>query len=162
MQQCILSFCNRAQVLELPVPLQAFQTECGQNTYNFTTLEIGDLKAIGGTKLRKLTINSFFPNHKYPFLLSNSHPDPWACHAMIENWRTSKKPLRVVIVGTDINLAMAIESFRAEKKEMDGSGDLYFTLELEEYRFANAGCCNSRRAISPNTGLRNRPRDEVA
>lgn len=99
MQRCILSFNNRAEILELPVPLQEWQLNSPHNTYNFTTLEVGDIKAIGGTKLKTLTIDSFFPSKEYPFLVTKNLIEPWTCYNMIERWRLSKKPIRVVIVG---------------------------------------------------------------
>ena len=157
MQRCILSFNNRAEILELPVPLQEWQLNSPHNTYNFTTLEVGDIKAIGGTKLKTLTIDSFFPSKEYPFLVTKNLIEPWACYNMIERWRLSKKPIRVVIVGTDINLAMAIEKFSAKKENSDGSGDLYFTLELEEYRFLNVDKVGNTNKVNSFTGLRERP-----
>lgn len=136
MQECILSFNNREEVLELPVPLQEWEEGDPQNTYTFSTMETGDVLAIGSKKLQTLTIESFFPATKdYTFLINKNFPDPFTCVETIKRWRATEKPIRVVITGTDVNLAMAIEDFRRGKA--DNTEDVYFTLELVEYTFLN-------------------------
>lgn len=161
MQRCILSFNNREQVLELPVPLQQWEVSSPHNTYSFTTLEKGDINAIGKTKLKTLTIVSFFPSKHYPFLVTKDFPEPFDCVAMIESWRLKNRPIRVVIVGTDINLAMVIKDFKHGRVEYDGSDDVTFTLSLEEYRFANIDKVEADRKINAFTGLRERSRSSV-
>lgn len=156
MERCVLSFNNRAEVLELPVPLQEWSEVSSHNTYTFTTLEKGDINAVGKTKLKTMTINSFFPSKEYPFLVVKDIKDPWTCYNMVESWRLKNKPIRVVIVETEINLAMVISEFTVSKESMDGSGDLYFSLSLEEYRFANIDKQPGNRKIDPYTGLRER------
>lgn len=137
MQQLVLSFNNRAEVLELPWPLQEHSLSNPHNTYTFTTINTGEVLAIGKKKLKELTISSTFPSKPYPFLLSKKFPEPNTCIQMIEKWRLSGKPIRVAIMDTDINLAMAIESFEYGHENNDGSGDVVFTLNLREYSYLN-------------------------
>lgn len=135
MQQCILSFNNRAEVLELPVPLQEWSMGDPQNTYRFTTMETGEVLAIGSDNLDTMEIESFFPAYPYSFLYSQDFEDPWTCVETIKRWKHSKRPIRVIIVGTDVNHAMAIEGFEYGKG--DNTKDVSFTLSLVEYRFLN-------------------------
>ncbi|MDY3359019.1 MAG: LysM peptidoglycan-binding domain-containing protein, partial [Clostridium celatum] len=51
-------------------------------------------------------------------------------------WKGSGKPIRVIVTETPINYAMAIE--RITYSEVDGTGDVYFILELKEYKFIKA------------------------
>ncbi|NLY20133.1 MAG: hypothetical protein GXZ08_02465 [Tissierellia bacterium] len=157
MEQCILSYNNREEVLELPVPLQEWGLESGNNTYKFTTMNTGDIKAIGNSKLKVLNISSFFPNHDYSFLLGK-RIDPFTCVNIIEKWRQSGKPIRVIIVGTDINLAMSIENFVYGKE--DGSGDIPFSLSLEEYRFLNTPNFSIPQPVDELTELKDRATEE--
>lgn len=159
MQECILSFNNREEVLELPVPLQDnWQVSEGHNTYSFTTMETGDVMAIGGRQLKHLTISSFFPANKdYPFLLNKNFPAPWACVEMIERWKQKNKPIRVVITDTMVNYAMAISKFDVGK--LDHSKDVAFTLELVEYRFLNMEK-SKRKAEIPGKKLDKRPTEK--
>lgn len=156
-EQLILSFENRSEVLELPWPLQEHSISNAHNTYSFNTINQGEVLAIGKKKLKSMTINSTFPAHEYPFLLTKSFPQPDECISMIEKWRLSNKPIRVVIVDTDINLAMAIEEFSYGKESGDGSGDVVFTLSLREYSYLNV-----ERSKKPDktSGLKDRPKEK--
>lgn len=157
MQQLILSFNNRAEVLELPWPLQEHNISNPHNTYEFNTINQGEVLAIGKKKLKSMTINSIFPNHEYPFLLTKKIPKPEECISIIQKWRLSNKPIRVVIVDTDINLAMAIEDFSYGKPGGDGSGDVEFSLSLKEYSYLNVERSKKPSKVS---GLKGRPKEK--
>lgn len=156
MQQCILSFEERKEVLELPYPLQEWTLSSPHNTYNFTTINTGEVLAIGKKNLKSITINSVFPAHDYPFLLNKNYPEPEACIQMIEKWKNSGKPIRVVIVDTDINYAMAIEDFSHGMESMDGSKDVTFTLFLIEYSYLNVERSNPKSSKNKKD-LKDRP-----
>lgn len=156
MQQCILSFEERKEVLELPYPLQEWTLSSPHNTYNFTTINTGEVLAIGKKNLKSITINSVFPAKNYPFLLNKNYPEPEACVQMIEKWKNSGKPIRVVIVDTDINYAMAIEDFSHGMESMDGSKDVTFTLSLIEYSYLNVERSNPKSAKNKKD-LKDRP-----
>lgn len=83
-----------------------------------------------------MTIESFFPNQQYSFCLYNDFPQPYDCIKMLLKWKDSGKPIRVIVTETPINYAMAIESITYS--EIDGTGDVYFILELKEYKFIKA------------------------
>ena len=80
-----------------------------------------------------MTIESFFPNQDYSFCLYKGYPKPYECIKLLLTWKDSGKTIRVIVTGTPINYAMAIESLTYS--EVDGTGDVYFTLELKEYKF---------------------------
>ena len=159
MQQLVLSFENRSEVLELPWPLQEHNISSSHNTYSFDTINMGEVLAIGKKKLREMTISSYFPAKPYPFLFSQTFPEPSVCIEMINKWRLSGKPIRVAIMDTDINLAMAIESFDYGKEDGDGSGDVAFTLTLREYSYLNV---ERSKKPSKKAGLKERPREAKA
>lgn len=147
MQRCILSFNNREEVLELPVPLQAWTLDDPHNTYEFSSLQTGDVLAIGSRKLQMLSIDSFFPHTKdYSFLVTRDFPEPFVCVEMIRKWKNSKRPVRVIITGTDINHAMAIKNFSYGKN--DNTEDVSFTLDLIEYRFLNQDASKESASVS--------------
>lgn len=157
MQQLVLSFENRSEVLELPWPLQDHNISSPHNTYSFDTINTGEVLAIGKKKLRTMTISSFFPSKPYPFLFSQTFPEPNVCIEMINKWRLSGKPIRVAIMDTDINLAMAIESFDYGKEDGDGSGDVAFSLSLKEYSYLNV---ERSKKPSKKGVLKDRPREK--
>ena len=159
MQQLVLSFENRSEVLGLPWPLQEHNISSPHNIYSFDTINMGEVLAIGKKKLREMTISSYFPAKPYPFLFSQTFPEPSVCIEMINKWRLSGKPIRVAIMDTDINLAMAIESFDYGKEDGDGSGDVAFTLTLREYSYLNV---ERSKKPSKKAGLKERPREAKA
>lgn len=111
-----LSWNNRAEVLRLAVaPQEVPEITRSGNNVNYTTTDV---------------------NQYYKFCQYRNFPTPEKSVAMINKWQKSKRPIRLIITGL-LNDAFAIESFSYYKKL--GTGDIYFTLELEQYRFAEAG-----------------------
>ena len=55
---------------------------------------------------------------------------------MLKRWKESGRPMRLIVTQSPINYAMAIESLTY--REEDGTGDVYFSLELKEYKFIKA------------------------
>lgn len=134
-----LSFNDRKEVLQLPVPPSTFTVSKGNLNKTVTTAHTaGEINLLGKGegKLAGITLSSFFPAQEYYFCLYRGFPKPYQCVEMIEQWRKTGQPVRLIITGTDINMTMGIESF--EYGEQDGTGDVYFTLELLEYRFLKA------------------------
>ena len=130
-----LSWQNNKEKFQLPVLPGSFEVGVGNINKRVNINEIGEINLIGKSGLKEMTIESFFPNHEYDFLVTSDIMKPYEYVEMIEGWRTSQKPIRVIITGTPINLPMAIENF--SYKEQDGTGDVYFSLELAEYVFLN-------------------------
>lgn len=128
-----LSFNNGVEKLQLPVPPPSFEISNGNNNTTVNINDIGEINLIGKGRLATITINSFFPAQQYPFCQYSGFPTPYDCVSMIERWRTSGKPIRLIITDTDVNIAATIENFNYG--EQDGTRDVYFTLELKEYRF---------------------------
>lgn len=131
-----LTFNNREEELQLPVPPPDFTVVKGNINKTVTTSNVAgeiNLLSKGEGKLAEITIASFFPAQEYYFCQYRGFPEPYKCVEMIERWRKTGQPIRFIVTSTDINLPMGIESF--EYGEKDGTGDVYFTLELKEYRF---------------------------
>lgn len=120
-----------SQRLQLPVPPSSFELDTGNNNTVVVVTEFGEVNLLGKEKLSALTLESFFPSQEYSFCQYTGFPSPYDCCRMIDKWKFSGKPIRVLITGTDINLAMSIEAFNFG--EQDGSGDVYFHLEFKEY-----------------------------
>lgn len=127
-----LSINNRKQVIQLPIIPKEFKIQNPMNNETFTTISQGDLKMIGKRGLKSLTIETFFPSKDYQFLKSRKYFG-WEYVNIIESWIDKRIPIRLIITDTPINMAMTIESF--EYGVQDGSGDIYYSLQLSEFRF---------------------------
>lgn len=143
-----LSFNNGAERLRLPVPPASFEISQGNLNTVININDVGEVNLIGKGKLATITISSFFPAQEYSFCQYTGFPGPYECVEMIERWRKSGKPIRLIITETNINLACAIENFNCGEK--DGTGDVYFTLELKEYRFLNIQTASNNKGYIQN------------
>ena len=102
------------------------------NDSNITGL--GDVTVFGGKGLRTIEISSFFPNpkRKYKLVNYNDYPKQYDCVAKIKKWMDKGEVLRFIVTGTEINFQVRITDF--EYSEQDGTRDVYFTINLKEYR----------------------------
>ena len=147
-----LSHRNNAEKHQLPVLPPSYEVETASLNTIVNINELGNILLLGNRDLKKISIESFFPNQDYPFVTTQQRHDPYTYVESIERWRDSKKPIRLIITDTPINLALGIESFTYG--ERDGSGDVYYSLEMSEYRFTNVKE-QSKKEYSPpsKTGL---------
>ncbi|WP_227835498.1 LysM peptidoglycan-binding domain-containing protein [Clostridioides sp. ES-S-0010-02] len=100
------------------------------NTSNI--LKTGEIAVFGGVGLRTTEISSFFPKNDYTFCDYTGFPSPYDCVNKIEKWMNEGFILRFTVTETNINMEVIIDSFKYEEK--DCTGDVYFTLNLKEYK----------------------------
>lgn len=127
-----LSINNREQVVQLPVVPKEFKISSPHNNETYETIEQGSLKLIGLRGLKSLVISSFFPIKDYPWLRNKTYK-AWEYVNIFESWMDRRVPIRVIITETPINLAMSIENFTYGPQ--DGSGDIYYEMQLELFPF---------------------------
>lgn len=128
-----LSIHSRQEVIRLPVLPKEFKIKSPYDNTNWDTVTIGKIKLIGQRGLQAVTISSFFPAHDYPFVRGERPYSAWDYVATIERWRDQRIPVRLIITDTPINVPMAIDSF--EYGPQDRTGDVYYTLVMEEFKF---------------------------
>lgn len=128
-----LSFNNNAERLRLPVIPSSFEISLPNQNTTVNITNLGEINLIGKAGLATITVESFFPSQDYPFCLYTGFPKPYECIKTLIKWKESGKPIRLIVTNTPINYAMAIENLTYS--EQDGTGDVYFNLELKEYKF---------------------------
>ncbi len=128
-----LSYNNNEEQLRLPVTPSDFELSQRNNNTVVNINALGEINLIGKKGLASISLSSFFPAQEYYFCKYTGFPKPYECVKMIQKWRDSGRPIRLIITGTSINYAMTIENFIFS--EQDGTRDVYFTLELREYVF---------------------------
>lgn len=135
--------------IQLPIPPESFEVSVKQNNSTVNINNFGELNMLGKTGLLTISLSSFFPNQQYSFCQCT--PDsPYSYIKTIEGWRTSGKPARITISDTPIDYAVSIDNFRWGEK--DGTGDVYFTLDLREYKFIDG----AKDTTNNVTGLKER------
>ena len=121
--------CDNSSIV-LPVTPESFGVQVKNNNSVVNITNFGNYNMMGKTGLKSITISSFFPAQDYNF--SSGGDEPYELVNQIEEWRLSTKPLNLLIENSTIDFDCLIDSF--EYNEQDGTGDVYFTLVLTEYR----------------------------
>ncbi|QNB48213.1 hypothetical protein BR63_19220 [Thermanaerosceptrum fracticalcis] len=127
-----LSINNREQVIRLPVVPKEIKIQSDMDNTTFNTITLGDIKLIGLPALKTVSIQSFFPQQEYSFTRDKTYKG-WEYVEIIVAWKARREPIRLIITETPINMACTIESF--EYGPQDGTGDVYYTLSLSEFKF---------------------------
>lgn len=121
-------------IFRFPVLPSAINVQDYAITNDSNITGLGDVTVFGGKGLRTIEISSFFPNpkKKYSFVSYNDYPKQYDCVSQIKKWMDKGEVLRFIVTGTEINFQVRITDF--EYSEQDGTRDVYFTINLKEYR----------------------------
>lgn len=132
--------------LELQFPVNPPEYELVSAISNTTVNinSIGEVNLLGKRNLKTISLASFFPNQNYDFCQYSDFPKPSECVKIIEEMKNNGV-LRLIMTGTPVKMDCTIESF--SWGENDGTKDIYFTIELKEYRNINF---NSNQSNSAN------------
>lgn len=142
----------------IPVTPKTYKVQTEQNNRVIDIIDTGEAQLFGNPRLRKLSFSCFFPqpSHEYPFIVGDDIA-PTECVEKLIKWKEGKKPVRVIITNSPVNLMMAIKSF--DYREQDGSRDIYYDLSLIEWRDLNTLPANNDKQVEEKTGLKKRPTD---
>ena len=143
----------------LPVTPRKYNVETEQMNKIVDILDFGEALIFGNAKLKKIKFGIFLPAtvHNYPFVVG-VRKEPNEIIDQITKWKESKKPVRLIITDSPINLMTAIMSF--DYDERDGSRDIYYNISLTEYKNLNTPPANNQQQVDENTGLKERPLTE--
>lgn len=143
----------------LPVTPWQYNVSSGQMNKVVSITQVGEALIFSNPKLRTLKFGCFFPSlhHEYPFVVGDEK-EPADCISLLTKWKESKKPVRVVISDSPVNMSMAIMNI--EYREQEGTRDVYYTLELTEYKDLTIKDANENKKVEETTGLKERPSDK--
>ena len=110
-----LSYNNNEELIELPVLPKKFEVSGSGNNKSTEILSLGEITQLKIPKEFTLQIDSEFPAVWYPGcnISESKLLSPFEYISIIEKWRKTLKPIRLVFVGStiDINSPVSIESF---------------------------------------------------
>jgi hypothetical protein len=123
-----LSVNNRAEVMQLPVVPPEFTVSKPQGNSTFETINSGELNLYGEPKLKTISWSSFFPSKNYPFLKNRSM---WGYEYIkkLDSWISQKLPIRLIITGTPINMAVLIDSLDFTVSQ---NGDYAYSISMSD------------------------------
>lgn len=135
-----LSVDNRSEVIKLPINPKTVEITSKQLNQTITLLEMGEVNLPGDCGLKRTKFSSFFPSENSPFS-SRAEDTPKGYITMLDEWKTSKKVVRVIVTDMDINLAMLMDELNYSGNE--GDEDIYYTMSFSEYVTLNVPTVNT-------------------
>lgn len=131
MMSIIFKYDDR--LVQLPVLPQSIKRSRPGTNSKSSIVKLGEITNLGLLGLEELTINSFFPSQPYPFVMTKGQfegPDFYV--EFFQQIRKDRRPVRMIVTDTDLNVLVSIESFSTTKKW--GTDDVDFELKVKEYR----------------------------
>ena len=123
-----------SQVVQLPVNPDELKTIMDADNSTTQIVEFGEINRLGIAKLKGVTFESHFPtnpNEGYIRTRGDFRP-PEFYENLINDIIASRRPCRLVVTNTRINMLASIESFDITHKHADG--DVFYFIKLLEYR----------------------------
>ena len=118
--------------IRFPVVPSSIGVSRSNNIDTQSVLKLGEVPVFNGTSLKTIELTSFFPNQEYSFCDYTGFMKPYEFSDKIQRWMYEGKPLRIIVTDSPTNMQCLIQQF--DTVEQDGTRDLYFTLNLIEYR----------------------------
>lgn len=123
-----------------------------------SVIKLGEVPIFNGTSLKTIEFTSFFPNQEYNFCDYTGFMKPYEFSEKIQKWMYEGKPLRIIVTDSPTNMQCLIQQF--DTVEQDGTRDLYFTLNLLEYRPIEVPNLSNSSSSSSSDNL-TRPSEEI-
>lgn len=130
----LISTANSKEQIKLPVNPSQFELDDPQLNQKITLLNVGEANQLGGVGLITGSLSSFFPSSSSPFY-KRADRSPAEYLKLIEKWKDSSQPVRLIVSDTGINIAMTIDNIHTIRYE--GDKDIYYTIDLTEYKSLN-------------------------
>lgn len=131
-----LTFNNGAEKLRLPVnpPSISVRSPFGYNDVEVS--QLGEITIPGEEQLNEFSFSSFFPEKYHPgYCEYEGFPYPSECIEMIERWRASRRPARLIVTGTHINTPVTIRQFDYDSVAAGHGKDVQYSMTLKQYKF---------------------------
>ncbi len=125
---------NTSKRVKLPVLPSGYRVSSGQGNTIVNVAALGEVNLKGKRNLQEVTFSSFFPKRRESYCEKGTLRSPKEYVVDIEEMKR-RGTVKLIITGVPISMDVTIESF--EWEERDGSGDIYYTLSLKEYRKLN-------------------------
>ena len=144
--------------IRFPVVPSSIGVNRSNNIDTESVIKLGEVPIFNGTSLKTIEFTSFFPNQEYNFCDYTGFMKPYEFSEKIQKWMYEGKPLRVIVTNSPTNMQCLIQQF--DTVEQDGTRDLYFTLNLLEYRPIEVPNLSNSSSSSSSDNLA-RPSEEI-
>ena len=142
--------------IRFPVVPSSIGVNRSNNIDTESVIKLGEVPIFNGTSLKTIELTSFFPNQEYSFCDYTGFMKPYEFSEKIQKWMYEGKPLRIIVTDSPTNMQCLIQQF--DTVEQDGTRDLYFTLNLLEYRPIEVPSLSSSNTSSNSNNTQNTSR----
>ena len=104
----IAKFCFDGSLI-LPITPETFKVSSGIRIETINIHAIGDIRIAGYPTLDSISISGIFPANRYSFAVTDDIT-PYALVAKFKEWAASRKVVRWLVTGSDVNMPVLIES----------------------------------------------------
>lgn len=134
----ILSFLDETTGAELVMPVTppGYGWSYGSLVETIALDQLGEINLRGGRKLAQKSLEFLLPAQLYPFCNPGTLANPWHYRDRLNKWSDSMTPVRYIVSGTPINVAVLIED--VDCQERDGTNDVYCSVTMREYQRPDA------------------------
>ena len=140
--------------IRFPIVPSSIGVNRSNNIDTQSVIKLGEVPIFNGTSLKTIELSSFFPNQEYSFCDYTGFMSPYEFSDKIQKWMYEGKPLRIIVTDSPTNMQCLIQQF--DTVEQDGTRDLYFTLNLLEYRPIEVpNLSNSNQSNNSNSNVSN-------
>ena len=146
--------------IRFPVVPPSIGVNRSNNIDTESVIKLGEVPIFNGTSLKTIEFTSFFPNQEYNFCDYTGFMKPYEFSEKIQKWMYEGKPLRIIVTDSPTNMQCLIQQF--DTVEQDGTRDLYFTLNLLEYRPIEVPNLSSSNTSSNSNNTQNTSRPSEA
>jgi len=128
----IIKDTDKNSEMVLPVTPPSFEISHGINVETINIHTVGDVILPGYTTLSVIRIDCMFPAKQYPFCQPGTKTEPYKYIEKLKLWCDTHAILRFAISKTAVNIQTIITDLSYGEK--DGTGDVYATINMREYR----------------------------
>lgn len=118
-------------------------------------LNVGEVNVKGNRGLIKTSLSTFLPASGSHFNRSGTAPEEIV--QAVRKAKNGKRPVRIVISGTDVNAKFSVSNM--EEKYVEGQEDIYINWSFTEDRELNMAAIASYTGRYTDTGLSARPEE---
>lgn len=132
-RQLWLTYNGEREKIQFPVLPETFEVSFGNTNKTVDISGLGEIVILQDRAAIEVSWDSFFPATKFPGVQVDSLTPPKILLKTICEWKSSDKPVHIILTGTDVNFFAAIQSIQPSEEGGDPDS-IYYKIKLKEYR----------------------------
>lgn len=132
-RQLWLTYNREREKIQFPVLPETFEVSFGNTNKTVDISGLGEIVILQDRAAIEVSWDSFFPATKFPGVQVDSLTPPKTLLKTICEWKSSDKPVHIILTGTDVNFFAAIQSIQPSEEGGDPDS-IYYKIKLKEYR----------------------------